>query len=218
MQPCTVNIFKAVIQGNSKWAGSRFIFLTFVLNCYTWSVFFIYYKAFHFHYLDTNFCKIFFSLSFVRRAIRLGLYTVDDPTPCQLVANMDDNLFVNILNNPHHVLDKFHPDRTNHTYNHFSSSLSVISCQDWQFPKPTAFKRHSLVVYELSWLHFVNYVIKEMMMMMIMCKLLSLLQIKYNQPWLLTMALVVFALVLFLVTGWVSLKSWCAIIMHSIVL
>jgi len=57
-----------------------------------------------------------------------------------------------------------------------------------------------------------------MMMMMIMCKLLSLLQIKYNQPWLLTMALVVFALVLFLVTGWVSLKSWCAIIMHSIVL
>ena len=37
----------------------------------------------------------------VRRAIRLGLYTADDPTPSQLAADMDDNLFANILNNPH---------------------------------------------------------------------------------------------------------------------
>ena len=36
----------------------------------------------------------------VRRAIRLGLYTADDSTPYQLVADMDDNLFANILNNP----------------------------------------------------------------------------------------------------------------------
>jgi len=43
----------------------------------------------------------------VRRAIRLGLYTADDPTPSQLVAEMDDNLFANILNNPHHVLHIF---------------------------------------------------------------------------------------------------------------
>ena len=37
----------------------------------------------------------------VRRAIQLGLYTADDSTPSQLVADMDDNLFANILNNPH---------------------------------------------------------------------------------------------------------------------
>ena len=45
----------------------------------------------------------------VRRAIRLDLYTADDPTPSQLVADMDDNLFANMLHNPHHVLHKFLP-------------------------------------------------------------------------------------------------------------
>ena len=29
----------------------------------------------------------------VRRAIRLGQYTADDPTPSQLAADWDDNLF-----------------------------------------------------------------------------------------------------------------------------
>ena len=53
----------------------------------------------------------------VRRAIRLGLYTADDPTPSQLVSDMDDNLFANILNNPHHVLHKFLPNKTDHSYN-----------------------------------------------------------------------------------------------------
>jgi len=42
----------------------------------------------------------------VRRAIRLGLYTADDPTPYQLAADMDDNLFANIIQ-----------DKTDHTYN-----------------------------------------------------------------------------------------------------
>jgi len=45
----------------------------------------------------------------VRLAIRLGLYTADDHTPSQLAAGMDDNLFTNIPNNPHHVLHKFLP-------------------------------------------------------------------------------------------------------------
>jgi len=40
----------------------------------------------------------------VRRAIRLGLYTADDSTLSQLAAVWDDNLFANILNNPHRVL------------------------------------------------------------------------------------------------------------------
>jgi len=43
----------------------------------------------------------------VRRAIRLGLYI--DATPSQLAADWDDNLFANILHNPHHVLHKFLP-------------------------------------------------------------------------------------------------------------
>ena len=45
----------------------------------------------------------------VRRATRLGLYTVDDATPSQLAADWDDNLFTNILNNPHRVLRNFLP-------------------------------------------------------------------------------------------------------------
>jgi len=53
----------------------------------------------------------------VRRAIWLGLYTADDPAPSQLVADMDDNLFANILFDPHHVLHKFRPNRTDHSYN-----------------------------------------------------------------------------------------------------
>jgi len=52
----------------------------------------------------------------VRRAIRLGLYTADDLTPSQLAADMDDNLFANILNNPCNVLYKLLPNNTEHTY------------------------------------------------------------------------------------------------------
>ena len=55
----------------------------------------------------------------VRRAIRLGLYTADDLMPSQLAADMDDNLFANILHNPRHghVLYKLLPNNTKHTYN-----------------------------------------------------------------------------------------------------
>jgi len=53
----------------------------------------------------------------VRRAIWLGLYTADDLTPSQLAADMDDNLFTNILNNPCRVLKKLLPNNTEHTYN-----------------------------------------------------------------------------------------------------
>ena len=41
----------------------------------------------------------------------------DHPTPSQLVADMDDNPFANILNNPHHVLHKCLPNKTDHSYN-----------------------------------------------------------------------------------------------------
>ena len=57
--------------------------------------------------------------AFVRRAIRLGFYTADDPTLSQLATDLGDNLFANILNNPHHVLHKLLPNKTEHrpTYN-----------------------------------------------------------------------------------------------------
>jgi len=53
----------------------------------------------------------------VRRAIRLGLYTADDLTPSQLAADIDDNLFVNLVNNLCHVLYTLLPNNTEHTYN-----------------------------------------------------------------------------------------------------
>ena len=53
----------------------------------------------------------------IRRAVRSGLYAADDPSFSQLVADMDDNLFANIWHNPHHVLYKLLPDKTEHTYN-----------------------------------------------------------------------------------------------------
>jgi len=42
--------------------------------------------------------------AFVRRGVRLGLYQADDPTPAELSADSDDNLFECILSNSHHVL------------------------------------------------------------------------------------------------------------------
>ena len=53
----------------------------------------------------------------IRRAVRSGLYAADDPSFSELVADMDDNLFANIRHNPHHVLYKLLPDKTDHTYN-----------------------------------------------------------------------------------------------------
>jgi len=43
----------------------------------------------------------------LRRAVRSGLYSVDDPSFSQLVRDMDDNLFAKIQHNHHHVLYKF---------------------------------------------------------------------------------------------------------------
>ena len=82
------------------------------------------------------------------------LYTADDPTPSQLVVDMDDNLFANILNNSHHVLHKFLPNKTDHSYNlrsrRHSLSLTVkTDCNNF-------LNRHLLVVYSLSPLRPVN--------------------------------------------------------------
>jgi len=65
----------------------------------------------------------------VRRAIWLGLYTADDLTPSQLAADIDNNLFMNILNTLCHVLHRLLPNNTEHTYNlrprHHFLSLSI---------------------------------------------------------------------------------------------
>ena len=49
---------------------------------------------------------------------------------------MDDNFFTNILNNPHHVLHKLLPDKTDHTYNlrpcrHFLSLTVKTDCSNF---------------------------------------------------------------------------------------
>jgi len=63
-----------------------------------------------------------------RRAIRLGLYTADDPTPSQLAADWDDSLFTNVLYNPHRVLRVFLPRTTLIIY--LVVTLSLTNCQD----------------------------------------------------------------------------------------
>ena len=55
--------------------------------------------------------------AFVRRGVRLRLYQADDPTPAELSADSDDNLFECILSNSHHVLSHLLPDKTNHEHN-----------------------------------------------------------------------------------------------------
>ena len=55
--------------------------------------------------------------AFVRRGVLLGLYQADDPTPAELSADSDDNLFECILSNSHHVLNHLLPDKINHEHN-----------------------------------------------------------------------------------------------------
>jgi len=62
----------------------------------------------------------------IRRAVRSGLYAADDPLFSELVADMDDNLFANIRHNPHHVLYKLLPDKTEHTYIQSLTTFSFL--------------------------------------------------------------------------------------------
>ena len=55
--------------------------------------------------------------AFVRLGVRLGLYQADDPTPAELSADSDDNLFECTMSNSHHVLNHLLPDKTNHEHN-----------------------------------------------------------------------------------------------------
>ena len=76
----------------------------------------------------------------LRRAVRYGLHSVDDPFFPQLVGDMNDNLFAKIQHNPHHVLYKLLPEKADHTYNlrprsHFFS-LTVKTCLLYTSPSP----------------------------------------------------------------------------------
>ena len=55
--------------------------------------------------------------AFLRRCIRLHLHRQCDTTVTQLVENVEDKLFTNVLNNDQHVLFYILPDHNNHTYN-----------------------------------------------------------------------------------------------------
>jgi len=54
--------------------------------------------------------------AFLRRGVRLNLYSADDPTVSQCAADADDTLFRAVLANDHHVLRHLLPDRTTHSY------------------------------------------------------------------------------------------------------
>ena len=55
--------------------------------------------------------------AYLRRCIRFHLYQKNDPTVTELVEDMEDKLFTNVLNNHLHVLFHILPDHNNHTYN-----------------------------------------------------------------------------------------------------
>jgi len=53
--------------------------------------------------------------AFLRRGVRLNLYSAVDPSVSQRVDDTDDELFCAVLTNSHHVLHHILPDRTSHT-------------------------------------------------------------------------------------------------------
>ena len=53
---------------------------------------------------------------FLRRGVRLNLYSADDPTVSQCASDADDTLFRAVLANDHHMLRHLLPDRTSHSY------------------------------------------------------------------------------------------------------
>ena len=55
--------------------------------------------------------------AFLRRCKRCGYCSSDLPDFEELLDESDDRLFTNILNNTHHVLHKFLPNKTDHSYN-----------------------------------------------------------------------------------------------------
>ena len=56
--------------------------------------------------------------AFLRRGVRLNLYSALDPSVSQRVQDTDDELFSAVMANSHHVLVLQHmlPDRTSHEH------------------------------------------------------------------------------------------------------
>jgi len=53
--------------------------------------------------------------AFLRRGVRLNLYSALDPSVSQRVQDTNDELFSAVMANSHHVLHHMLPDRTSHT-------------------------------------------------------------------------------------------------------
>ena len=53
--------------------------------------------------------------AFLRRGVRLNLYSALDPSVSQRVQDTDDELFSAVMANSHHVLHHMLPDRTSAT-------------------------------------------------------------------------------------------------------
>jgi len=66
--------------------------------------------------------------AFVRRGVRLGLYLADDPTPAELSADSDDNLFECILSNNHHVLNHLQYLTRLITNTIFETAVTIAHC------------------------------------------------------------------------------------------
>jgi len=54
--------------------------------------------------------------AFLRRGVRLNLYSAIDPSVSQQVQDTDDELFSGVMANSHHVLQHMLPDHTSHSY------------------------------------------------------------------------------------------------------
>jgi len=54
--------------------------------------------------------------AFLRRGVRLNLYSALDPSVSQRVQDTDDKLFSAVMANSHHVLHHMLPDCTSHPY------------------------------------------------------------------------------------------------------
>ena len=89
---------------------------------------------------------------------------------------MDDNLFANIRHNPHHVLYKLLPDKTEHTYNlrpRSHSFSSTVKTDSRNYINRMLFKDIYLLAPVYCMVAFCQSFIKVMMIMMMMSDILS---------------------------------------------
>jgi len=65
--------------------------------------------------------------AFLRRGVRLNLYSALDPSVSQRVQDTDDELFSAVMANSHHVLHHMLPDRESAPLIHMLSDLADMT-------------------------------------------------------------------------------------------